>query len=41
MRVIALPEFLARARWLLPDEERAEFADYIGADPEAGKVIPD
>ena len=40
MRVIALPEFLARARRLLSNEERAEFADYIGANPEAGKVIP-
>ena len=40
MRVIALPEFLARARRLLSDEERAEFADYIGANPESGKVIP-
>jgi hypothetical protein len=40
MRVIALPEFLARAGGLLTMEERAEFADYIGANPQAGKVIP-
>jgi hypothetical protein len=40
MRVIALPEFQARARRLLSDEERAAFADYIGANPESGKVIP-
>jgi hypothetical protein len=38
--VVALPEFLARARRLLSSEERAEFADFIGANPEAGKVIP-
>jgi hypothetical protein len=38
MRVIALPEFRARARRLLSDVERAEFADYIGANPESGKV---
>jgi len=35
-----LPEFRARARRLLSDDERAEFADYIGANPESGKVIP-
>jgi len=40
MRVIALPEFLTRAQRLLSKEERAEFADYIGASPEAGKMIP-
>ncbi|MGD0199461.1 MAG: addiction module toxin RelE [Bryobacteraceae bacterium] len=40
MRVIALPEFLACAERLLSKDERAEFADYIGANPEAGKVIP-
>lgn len=40
MRVVALPEFLARAKRLLTDEERAEFIDYIGANPESGKVIP-
>ena len=40
MRVIALPEFRARSRRLLSDEERAEFVDYIGANPESGKVIP-
>ena len=40
MRVIALPEFLARAAGLLTMEERAEFADYIGVNPRAEKVIP-
>jgi mRNA-degrading endonuclease RelE of RelBE toxin-antitoxin system len=40
MRVVALPEFLKRARWLLSNSERAEFADYIGAHPELGKVVP-
>ena len=35
-----LPEFLARARRLLSDEERADFADCIGAHPESGKLIP-
>jgi mRNA-degrading endonuclease RelE of RelBE toxin-antitoxin system len=40
MRVVALPEFLARVRRLLSDEDRAEFADYIGMNPESGKVIP-
>ena len=40
MRVIALPEFLARAKGLLSQEERAEFADFIGANPESGKLIP-
>ena len=39
-RVVALPEFLARARWLLSEAEQAEFADYIGANPESGKFIP-
>jgi mRNA-degrading endonuclease RelE of RelBE toxin-antitoxin system len=38
--VIALPEFLARARRLLSSEERSELADSLGANPEAGKVIP-
>ena len=40
MRVVALPEFLARAERLLSDQERAEFIDYIGTNPESGKVIP-
>jgi mRNA-degrading endonuclease RelE of RelBE toxin-antitoxin system len=40
MRVVALPEFLARAKRLPGDDERAEFIDYIGANPELGKVIP-
>jgi hypothetical protein len=40
MKVVALPEFLTRARWLLSEAERGEFADYIGANPESGKVIP-
>ncbi|MGC9972713.1 MAG: DNA-binding protein [Bryobacteraceae bacterium] len=40
MNVVALPEFLTRAQRLLSKEERSEFADYIGANPEAGKVIP-
>lgn len=40
MRVVALPEFLNRSRRLLSDEERTAFADYIGAHPESGKVIP-
>jgi hypothetical protein len=40
MRVIALPEFLAQAAGLLTMKERAEFVDYIGVNPQAGKVIP-
>lgn len=40
MTVVALPEFLARAKRLLSHEERAAFIDYIGANPEVGKVIP-
>jgi mRNA-degrading endonuclease RelE of RelBE toxin-antitoxin system len=40
MRVVALPEFLARAKRLLSEGERAALVDYIGSNPQLGKVIP-
>ena len=40
MRVVALPEFLSRAKRLLSEEERAAFVDYIGSNPQLGNVIP-
>lgn len=40
MRVVALPEFLSRAKRLLSEEERAAFVDYIGSNRQLGKVIP-
>jgi mRNA-degrading endonuclease RelE of RelBE toxin-antitoxin system len=40
MRVVALPEFLRRAKRLLSEADRAAFVDYIGSNPQLGKVIP-
>lgn len=34
--VVELPEFLRRAKAIMPDAERAALVDYIAANPEAG-----
>ena len=37
--VVETPEFLARARRLLTEEERAELVDYLAANPKAGDLL--
>jgi hypothetical protein len=34
--VVELPEFLRRAKAIMPDDERAALVNYIAANPEAG-----
>lgn len=34
--VVELPEFLRRAKAIMPDDERAALVDYVAANPEAG-----
>ena len=41
MTVVETGEFLKRARSLISDEERAELVAFVGANPEAGEVIPE
>lgn len=41
MTVVETPFFLRKASGLLTEEERAELVDYLGANPEAGPVVPD
>jgi hypothetical protein len=38
MRVVALPEFLARAKHLLSGEERGDFIDYIGSSTTSARI---
>jgi hypothetical protein len=40
MRVVALPEFLSRAKRLLSEEERAAFVDSHRKQSPTGNVIP-
>lgn len=41
MTVVETARFLKDARPLLSDRERAELVAFIGANPEAGQVIPE
>ena len=41
MTVVETERFLKDVRPLLPDAERAELVAFIGANPEAGEVIPE
>jgi hypothetical protein len=41
MTVVETERFLKDARPLLPDDERAELVAFIGANPQAGQVIPE
>jgi hypothetical protein len=38
--VVETPEFIGRAKKLMPDREREELIDYLSANPEAGDLIP-
>jgi len=38
--VVETPEFLAAARKLMSDEERALLVDYLAYNPTAGDLIP-
>jgi hypothetical protein len=41
MAVVETGEFLKRARPLMSGSERAELVIFIGANPEAGEIIPE
>jgi len=41
MTVVETGEFLKRAEPLLSDSERAELVAFVGANPDAGEVIPE
>ncbi len=41
MTVVETERFLRDAKPLLPDEERSELVTFVGANPQAGQVIPD
>jgi hypothetical protein len=41
MTVVETGEFLKRAKPLMSDWERAELVAFVGANPEAGEVIPE
>lgn len=41
MTVVETGEFLRCARWLMPESERAELVAFLGANPEAGEIIPE
>jgi hypothetical protein len=41
MTVVETERFLKDARLLLPDEERAELVAFVGANPQAGQIIPE
>lgn len=34
--VVELPEFLRRAKAIMPDSERSELVDFVAANPDAG-----
>jgi hypothetical protein len=40
MTVVETGEFLRRARPLMSGSERAELVAFIGANPEAGEIVP-
>ncbi len=41
MTVVETGEFLRHAKSLISDSERAELVAFIGANPEAGEIIPE
>jgi mRNA-degrading endonuclease RelE of RelBE toxin-antitoxin system len=41
MTVVETPFFFRKAALLLGDEKRSELVAYLGANPEAGNVIPE
>lgn len=41
MAVVETEEFLRKAKPLMPDPEREELVAFMGANPEAGKFIPE
>src|SRR5437660_11401727 len=41
MTVVETGEFLRQAKPLMSDSERAELVAYVGANPEAGEIIPE
>jgi hypothetical protein len=41
MTVVESGEFLKRATPLMSDSERAELVAFVGANPEAGEIIPE
>jgi hypothetical protein len=41
MTVVETGEFLKRAKPLMEESERAELVAFVGANPEAGEVIPE
>ena len=40
MTVVETAEFLKRSKPLMPDSQRAELVAFLGANPEAGEIIP-
>ena len=41
MTVVETGEFLKHAKPLMTDSERAELVAFVGANPEAGEIIPE
>ena len=41
MAVVETKEFLKQAKPLMSDSERAELVAFVGANPEAGEIIPE
>jgi hypothetical protein len=41
MTVVETQEFLHHAKRLLTDSERADLVAYVGANPEAGEIMPE
>ena len=41
MTVVETAEFLKRAARLMPESEREDLVEYVGANPEAGGIIPE
>jgi hypothetical protein len=41
MTVVETAEFLKHAMRLMTDSERAELVAFVGANPEAGEIIPE
>jgi hypothetical protein len=41
MTVVETGEFLKRATPLMSDSERAELVAFVGANPDAGEIIPE
>jgi hypothetical protein len=41
MAVVETKEFLKQSKPLISDSERAELVAFVGANPEAGEIIPE